>query len=256
MSCVAVIGGTGLADLSLTASALESRATPYGDASGDLISGEVAGHRVLFLSRHGNPPVVAAHAVNYRANLWLLQQAGAEQVIAVNTVGGILPQMKPGDVLVPDQIIDYTWGREHTYSNQDDLKHVDFSYPYDRNLSAGLIAAAESEACGLVQAGVQIFRGGTYACTQGPRLETAAEVQRYAREDCAVVGMTAMPEASLARELSLPYACVCLVVNMAAGLADDAAPISLTEMREINRRGMQRIQSLLGVFLHDLPLAD
>ncbi len=251
MSRIGIIGGTGLSDLAMTRNRLENSSTPYGLASDALVCGEVAGHEVLFLSRHGNPPVVAAHAVNYRANMWLLHQAGADMVIAVNTVGGIQTDLRPGDLMLPDQIIDYTWGREHTYSNPEDLQHVDFSYPYDQRLNEALLSAAS-----VFEAKPQVIDGGTYACTQGPRLETAAEIVRYARDGCAVVGMTAMPEASLARELALPYASICLVVNMAAGLAENSEAISLADMRQINIVGMRHIHLLLQAFLERLPLLD
>ncbi len=213
---VAVIGGTGL---DRWPELEEPRAfmmeTPYGTPSGDLVSGRVGGRPVLFLPRHGRQHQLAPHRVNYRANLWALHAAGAAQVIAVAAVGSLSSALPPGGVALPDQIIDYTWGRAHTFVEQGEVRHVDFTRPYTPRLRACLRAAADG-------AGVTLLDGGTYGATQGPRLETAAEIARLARDGCTMVGMTGMPEAALARELGMEYACCAVCVNWAAGMAAGA----------------------------------
>jgi 5'-methylthioadenosine phosphorylase/5'-methylthioinosine phosphorylase len=174
----------------------------------------MAGHEVIFLARHGPPaaPAIPPHRVNYRANLWALREAGVEHVLAINAVGGIAPAAGPGRLVLPDQLIDYTWGREHTYTGDSrfPLQHVEFTAPFSPALRERLLAAARA-------AGLDVMPAATYGVTQGPRLETAAEIDRLERDGCHVVGMTAMPEAGLARELDLSYAMCCVVVNRAAG---------------------------------------
>lgn len=222
-----IIGGTGLDELSgLELVAQHPVATPYGNPSRPIQEGRIAGQTVFFLHRHGSPQAIPPHRINYRANLWALQSLGVERVLGINSVGGITPAMRPGRLLVPDQIIDYTWGREHTFDDGESgaLMHIDFSEPYDRALRMALLEAAHA-------ARIEHEPAGVHGVTQGPRLESAAEVQRLARDGCDVVGMTGMPEASLAQELGLAYACVCMVVNPAAGLGD--LPLTLEMMRQI-----------------------
>jgi 5'-methylthioinosine phosphorylase len=213
---LAVIGGTGLYRLTAFADAERHTVdTPYGETSDAVVDGTLHGKRVLFLARHGERHVLAPHEINYRANLWALKALGATRVLAVNSVGGISAQMGPRVLALPDQLIDYTWGRAHTYSGGGNaVDHVDMSWPYDRTLRASLLAAA-------VDAEVTLVDGGTYGATQGPRLETAAEIRRLERDGCDLVGMTGMPEAGLARELGLAYACIAVVANWAAGCGDD-----------------------------------
>ncbi|VTM09395.1 5'-methylthioadenosine phosphorylase [Pseudomonas aeruginosa] len=184
---------------------------------------------MLFLARHGHPHRFPPHQVNYRANLWALKQAGAEAVIAVNAVGGIHAAMGTGHLCVPHQLIDYTSGREHTYFAGDieQVTHIDFSHPYDEPLRQRLIEALRA-------LGLEHSSHGVYACTQGPRLETVAEIARLERDGNDIVGMTGMPEAALARELDLPYACLALVVNPAAGKS-----VGIITMAE-NRTGIAR----------------
>lgn len=239
MSALGIIGGTGLEDLDgLVLSESHAVTTPYGAPSRDVQEGFLGDARMLFLHRHGSPGAIPPHRINYRANLWALRELGATHVLAVNAVGGISEGMRPGRLVIPDQVIDYTWGREHTVDTGDDgtLMHIDFSDPYDAPMRGRVLQAARSE-------GIAHAAGGVHGVTQGPRLETAAEIRRMARDGCDVVGMTGMPEAALARELGLAYACVCMVVNAAAGLDDQ--PLTLEMMRETLAREAAVVQRLL-----------
>lgn len=214
MSKLAIVGGTGLTSLDgLTIQGREMVRTPYGSPSGPLTHGELFGHPVTFLARHGHKHTIPPHRVNYRANLWALKSVGIEAVFAVGAVGGIAADCAPEVIVIPDQIIDYTYGRDHTFYDEEteSLQHIGFSFPFSEPLRQRLIAAA---GC----AGVQFLDKGVFGITQGPRLETAAEIQRLHRDGCSIVGMTAMPEAALARELALEYASITMVVNWAAGL--------------------------------------
>jgi 5'-methylthioinosine phosphorylase len=222
---LAVIGGSGLYQFpGLEHATRHAVDTPYGQASGDVVLGDFAGKRVAFLARHGESHSLPPHRVNYRANLWALHSLGARRVIGVNAVGGIRADMGPRVLAVPDQIIDYTHGRYTSYCDVDgaEVKHIDFSEPYTESLRQAVIAAA-------AKAGVAVIDGGCYGATQGPRLETRAEIARMKRDGCDLVGMTGMPEATLARELQLDYACLALVANFAAGCGDEAE-ISIEEI--------------------------
>ena len=217
MNPTGIIGGTGLAQLEgLELLREEAAATPWGAPSAPLLHGLFAGAPVVFLARHGAQHDLAPHAVNYRANLWALRAAGVRRVIAVNAVGGISRDCVPGSLVIPHQLIDYSWGRAHSFFDGGDsgLQHVDFTAPYTPALREGLLRAG-------ADAGLEPRDGGVYACTQGPRLETAAEIDRLERDGCDIVGMTGMPEAGLARELGLEYACCAVVVNWAAGRGGD-----------------------------------
>lgn len=243
MNTLAIIGGSGLTELDGLSQGEEiSLDTPYGAPSAPVVRGRYAGREVLFLARHGRPHRIPPHQINYRANLWALQQAGAEAVIAVNAVGGINTAMGTGHFCVPDQLIDYSWGRVQTFFEGDleQVTHIDFTEPYAADLRARLIKMLQAEGCSFSASGV-------YACTQGPRLETAAEILRLQRDGCDIVGMTGMPEAALARELGLPYACLALVVNPAAGKA--AGPISMAEMEVAMHAGMGQARSVLARLL-------
>ncbi|MCK7594225.1 S-methyl-5'-thioinosine phosphorylase [Pseudomarimonas salicorniae] len=226
---LAIIGGTGLYRLAGLESPREaSLPTPFGHASAPARVGTLAGRRVAFLARHGEGHSVAPHRINYRANLHMLHALGARRVLALNTVGGITPRFAPRALGVPDQIIDYTWGRESTFCDAPGaaVQHAEFAEPYDADLRAALLRAGSD-------AGVELVEGGCYAATQGPRLETRAEISRLRRDGCDVVGMTGMPEAALARELDLAYACLVIVANWAAGCdpaGRDAAPITMDEV--------------------------
>lgn len=225
MTRIAVIGGSGLAELNnLQAVRHEPTGTPHGEPSAPMIFGRLGDTEVVFLPRHGARHTIPPHAVNYRANVWALKQAGAMYVIAVNAVGAIKPGLEDGSLIVPDQIIDYTYGREHTFfgDTHQPVRHVDFSQPYCEKLRGILIEAAK-------RAGIVPVQNGTYGATQGPRFETAAEIRRLERDGADIVGMTGMPEAALARELDLCYACVAVVVNAAAGKAPGAISMQVVE---------------------------
>jgi 5'-methylthioinosine phosphorylase len=205
---------------------VEKRAvdTPFGAPSGAVVLGKLGDKRVAFLARHGENHSLAPHRVNYRANLWALHHLGARRIVGVNAVGGIRADMGPRVLAVPDQIIDYTHGRFDSFCDVAGAKveHVDFSEPYSADLRAALLAAAR-------RAGIVAVDGGCYGATQGPRLETRAEIARMRHDGCDLVGMTGMPEAALARELGINYACLALVANWAAGCGD-ATTISLPEI--------------------------
>ena len=211
---VGIIGGSGLLNLAGLEDVHRKVArTPWGQTSGALSFGRLAGVPVVFLARHGYGHTIAPHDINYRANVWALREAGVKALIACSAVGGIRDDLLPGTLVVPDQIIDYTWGRAVSYFSGEDqpVVHIDFSHPYDATLRRSLIEAAQA-------VGQPLATDGCYGCTQGPRLETLAEVRRYRRDGCDMLGMTAMPEAALARELDLPYAMLAAVANRAAGL--------------------------------------
>ena len=237
---VAVLGGTGLAALDdASAPAADALDTPFGPASA-LPKRSPRFPNALFLNRHGDDHALLPHEINYRANMWLLRERGAQAVLAVFAVGGIARALKNGDLVLPSQIVDYTWGRAHTFSGAATIFHADFTNPFAPDLRQRLAAAAE-------RIGEDVVQDGVYGCTQGPRLETAAEIDRMERDGCTVVGMTAMPEAALARELALPYAGVCLVVNPAAGRGD--APITVDDMRAVVNTARPRLLRLLPAFL-------
>lgn len=240
MSKLAIIGGTGLCELPGVA-VRESLgvATPYGAPSAPVQYLDWQGRDVLFLARHGQPHRIPPHKINYRANLWALREAGATAVLAVAAVGGIDRSMAPGELAVPDQIIDYTWGREHTYADSADLPllHVDFTSPYSEPWRQRLIGAARER-------GLPCRDRGVYGAAQGPRLESKAEIDRMDRDGCTLVGMTGMPEAGLARELGLDYACLAVVVNLAAGRGPEI--ITMDDIHQGLELGMGRVHAVLG----------
>jgi 5'-methylthioinosine phosphorylase len=214
---LAIIGGTGLYKLAeLQDVEAHQPVTHYGALSGPVRVGTLDGHRVAFLARHGEGPSLPPHKINYRANLAALKALGAQRVLALNTVGGITERFGPRVLGCPDQLIDYTWGRISTICEEPgtDVIHVDFGEPYTRSLREAVVAAA-------TKAGVALVDGGCYGATQGPRLETRAEISRMRRDGCDLVGMTGMPEAGLAREMGLDYACLAIVANWAAGAGPD-----------------------------------
>jgi 5'-deoxy-5'-methylthioadenosine phosphorylase len=214
MSAIAVIGGTGMNQWpGLEITRRLSPRTPYGPPSAPLLVGKIYGVEAVFLARHGEGHKLPPHAINYRANLWALREAGVRDVIAIAAVGGIGPTMPPAALAVPHDLIDYTWGREHSYSDgfNAPLKHVEFTEPYSARLRRELLHAA-------LAAGVDVVDGGVMGVTQGPRLESTAEIARMKRDGCDMVGMTGMPEAALARELDLGYASLAVSVNWAAGV--------------------------------------
>jgi 5'-deoxy-5'-methylthioadenosine phosphorylase len=212
MSRIAIIGGTGFSSFEgIEWKSRVDTSTPYGTTSSPVMSGALRGINVLFLARHGEHHTIAPHRINYRANLWALKEQGARVVLALAAVGGIQDEYAPGVVVLPDQIIDYTYGREHCFAETgDEVVHVEFTRPYCEELRSVLNGVAEA-------VGVPLINGGVYAATQGPRLESAAEVNRMEGDGANIIGMTGMPEAALARELGLCYASLAIVVNFAAG---------------------------------------
>lgn len=225
MTMLAIIGGSGLTALDgLKITRQQMQQTPYGQPSGPMTFGNFNNKEIVFLPRHGNPHVIPPHKINYRANIWALKENNIRNIIAVNAVGGITQEMYPGRIVIPSQIIDYSWGRKHTYFDEDidRVTHVDFSNPYSDTLRQHLMQAVKDTH-------IDCFFGGTYGTTQGPRLESNAEIRRMETDGCDLVGMTGMPEAALARELQLDYASVCVVANWAAGKSDDSITMEIIE---------------------------
>jgi len=242
---VAIIGGSGAQQLpGFEARAVERCVTPWGEPSAPVHIGELCGLPALFLARHGEPHAIAPHRINYRANLRALADMGATHVVALNTVGGIAAAASPGSLWLPGQIVDYTWGREGSFCDGVllPLDHVELADPFDAALRGTLVTAAAA-------ADICLHDGGVYGCTQGPRLETAAEIRRLQRDGCDLVGMTGMPETALARELALPYAMLAMVVNRAAGLAEEA--ISLEQIRREAEGCLRQAGVLLARFAAD-----
>ncbi len=245
---VGVIGGTGALSLFQAGDCFVVE-TDWGSPS-SAISEITLGseHRLTpawLIQRHGNPHRIPPHRVNYRANIAALKEAGVQHIIAINAVGGISTDYAPGDLVLVDDLIDYTWGRAHTFSDGPEapLNHIEFAHPYEGPMWDALKAAA-------IDANVKVHFGGCYGATQGPRLETAAEIKRMAQDGCDVVGMTGMPEASLAREAGMDYACICVVANPAAGL--EAEPISMEALHAVLDESMVRVAQWLAA----LTLAD
>jgi len=239
MTSLAIIGGSGLGCMpDLHINEQKRIDTPFGPPTADLILGTLNSVDVAFLARHGNPHRIPPHKINYRANIWVLKELGIRQIIAVAAVGAIHRAMPPGHIVIPEQIIDYSYGREHTFfaENLATVTHIDFTRPYSEPLRQRLLAAAR-------QAGLECSDFGVYGCTQGPRLETAAEIQRMRRDGCDLVGMTGMPEAALARELEMDYACCAVVANWAAGL--QTQEISMSEIERNLQQGMHQIEVLI-----------
>jgi 5'-deoxy-5'-methylthioadenosine phosphorylase len=235
---LAIIGGSGLSQLAnLEVSRRQIVRTPYGEASGPVTFGRIGGGEVAFLARHGYGHTLAPHEINYRANLWALREKGVTRILAVCTVGGIAPGLGAGALVVPDQIIDYTWGRRSTYFEgaEEPVVHVDFTRPYCEATRRMILDSAAA-------AGVAVADGGTYAATQGPRLETAAEIDRLERDGAHLVGMTGMPEAALARELAIPYAALALVANPAAGRGASAQAVSMEEISRVMKETMGSVR--------------
>jgi len=235
-----IIGGTGA--LSLVSAGSRSGdlvQTPFGSPSSPLLHWRRGEHELYFLARHGMEASIPPHLVNYRANIWACHELAPDAVLGINAVGGIQPAAAPGELLLPDQLIDYTWGREHSFEMGSGqlVRHVEFTQPFDGPFRARLIQAAE-------QGQVTRWCTGCYGATQGPRLETAAEIDRLERDGCDVVGMTAMPEAALARELELDYAVCAVVVNYAAGRHPSNAGIH-AQIEQSIAAGMARVEQLL-----------
>jgi 5'-methylthioinosine phosphorylase len=243
---LAVIGGTGVYALpGLQRAGRHQVSTRWGDPSSAIVVGDVKGKRVAFLARHGEGHTIAPHRINYRANIDALHELGARRVIGVNAVGGIRDDLGPRVLAVPDQLIDYTTGRVSSFCDGDGeaVLHAEFGEPYTESLRRGLLEAAR-------RAGVAVVAGGCYGATQGPRLETRAEIARMRRDGCDLVGMTGMPEAALARERGMDYACIAVVANWAAGCGPDPdAPISLDEIHAHLAAATEQVPAIVCALL-------
>jgi 5'-methylthioinosine phosphorylase len=242
-----IIGGTGLTALdNLNISKRLIVRTPYGEPSQPLVFGEINGKDVVFLARHGGGHTIPPHAVNYRANIWALHSVGVRNLLAVATVGGIARNLIPGDIVLPNQILDYTYGRSNTYHDGIELpvRHIDFTQPYSQAMRERCLQAA-------TDVGYSVVDGGVYACVQGPRLETAAEINRYEHDGATIVGMTGMPEAVLARELGLAYAAICPVANFAAGRGDSAQSIQFEQVMPLLQQTMDKVRTVIAHYLAD-----
>ena len=244
-----IIGGSGLTKLpNLSISSEKAVRTPYGEPSSPLSLGKFAGRDVVFLARHGAGHTIPPHRINYRANVWALQAASVTEIAAVFSVGGIASALGPGVIAVPDQLVDYTHGRTHTFFDGQDgnVVHVDFTWPYTRSVRSALLAAAQS-------AGIPAIDGGVYGAVNGPRLETRAEIDFLESAGATMVGMTGMPEAGLARELGIPYAALAVSVNFAAGRGESAEQISLEQIKHTLGPAMLRVGKILEFWVggHD-----
>ncbi len=245
MTKLAIIGGSGLTKLDgLTIIDEINPDTVWGKPSAPIKVGKFNNIQILFLPRHGNPHTIPPHKINYRANIQALKYAGVNEIIAVNAVGGITGAMTPCRIVIPDQLIDYTHGRIDTFyeDNLNEVTHIDFTAPYSESLRQQLISAAAEN-------NINVYPNGTYAVTQGPRLETAAEIIKYERDGCDIVGMTSMPEASLARELEMEYVCCSLVVNWAAGKTDEIITMEIIENNL--KEGLGKIHELISAVLRN-----
>ncbi|MBI4124126.1 MAG: S-methyl-5'-thioinosine phosphorylase [Betaproteobacteria bacterium] len=238
---LAIIGGSGLTKLgSMEVTQRRVARTPYGEPSGALTFGRIRAAEVVFLARHGYGHTIAPHEVNYRANLWALKDAGADAVISVASVGAIRGAIAPGALVLPHQVIDYTWGRRSTYFEGPGapVTHVDFTEPYSAPLRSRILKAAR-------EANETVIDKGVYAATQGPRLETAAEIDRLERDGADLVGMTGMPEAVLAREISLEYAAIAVVANYAAGRGESEHAVPLDRIGAVLEEAMGRVRRII-----------
>ena len=238
---LAIIGGSGLSELApLNVKERRAVRTPYGEPSGALLFGTIHEKQIVFIARHGYGHTIPPHEVNYRANVWALREAGASAVISVASVGGIHADMRPGVLAVPHQVLDYTSGRSNTFFEGGDapVTHIDFTEPFSQPLRAALLAAA-------LACRESIIDGAVYATTQGPRLETAAEINRLERDGADLVGMTGMPEAALAREAELDYATLAVVANFAAGRGESLHGIKLAEIEAVLQFAMARARRVI-----------
>jgi 5'-methylthioadenosine phosphorylase len=241
----AVIGGTQVTSLPNLEKVRQERiSTPYGDPSAPIAIGVVSGREIAFLPRHGNPHALAPHRINYRANIWALKEVGVTQIFSIATSGGIREDLGPATLVVPDQIIDYTHAREHTFfdgTDSEPVKHIDFTQPYSQKVRQRILAAAKT-------VGETVFDGGCYGCFNGPRLETAAEIRKLAMDGCDLVGQTGMPEATLAAELGLEYAALCPIVNHAAGTGSSKHEVSRPALTATRSAVMVRVVAILSAF--------
>lgn len=245
---LAIIGGTGLTKLAnLEITQRQVSRTPYGEPSSALTFGKIRNQEIIFLARHGSGHTIPPHEVNYRANVWALHAHKVTHVLAIASVGGIKADLIPGALVMPDQIIDYTHGRKATYFDGQDkaVTHIDFTEPYSEELRQKVFAAAKS-------AGEQVINGGVYAAVQGPRLETAAEINRLERDGADMVGMTGMPEAALAKEIGLRYAAFSVVANYAAGRGSSKHEVRLQNVDEVLHTAMEKVRVIIEHLMDEL----
>jgi 5'-methylthioinosine phosphorylase len=237
MTRVALIVGSGFERLGFEVLTRSPTKTPYGDPSSAVLTLKIGTAQIPCIVRHGEGHALAPHEINYRANISALEQRGVRTCVGINTVGAIDAGLVPGDLAVPHQLIDYSHGRAATFSgNGSPVRHIEFTEPF-APLLRGRVAAAVAD-CGLT------VRAGIYGVTQGPRLETAAEIDRLARDGCTMVGMTAMPEAALARELGIDYAICAVAVNYAAGRSPDGAAIA-GQLGRFTGAGLEKVRAVL-----------
>lgn len=238
---LAIIGGTGMTQLAnLEITHRQVIRTPYGEPSGALTFGRIKDHNVVFLARHGYGHTIPPHEINYRANIWALASQNVSRIVAVASVGGIRNDLGPGKLVLPDQLIDYTYGRKFTFfeGGEKPVTHIDFTEPYCAKLRKRVLKAAKA-------AKMELLDGGVYAATQGPRLETAAEINRLERDGAHMVGMTGMPEAALAREQGISYASIAVVANHAAGRGDSKQHVDIDSVGPILDDAMMRVRTIL-----------
>ncbi len=246
---LAIIGGRGLTQLAnLKITHRQVMRTPYGEPSGAFQFGTLNQQEVIFLARHGYGYTIPPHLVNYRANLWALREQGVSDVVSVSTVGGIRADLIPGTLVVPDQVIDYTHGRDYTFFSTRiaSYKNIDFTLPYSMSLRSLILRSA-------AQVQQSCLDGGVYAATDGPRLDSIAEINRYERDGADMVGMTGMPEAALARELGMGYATIAVVANCAAGRGDSQSSINMEGVNATARSAMVRVRAILECVCAEEP---
>jgi 5'-methylthioadenosine phosphorylase len=242
---IGIIGGSGVYEVDgVIIKENKKISTPYGNPSDSYRIGEISGVEVAFLPRHGSPHHIAPHKINYRANIWGFRELGAERIISVNAVGGISRKMIPGAVVILNQIIDMTEGRASTFYDEEEIVHVDFTEPYCPELRAALLTAGKN-------AGVALKDGAAYICVNGPRLETAAEIKAFSLFGADVVGMTGMPEASLARELAICFSGIGVVTNYAAGISGNR--LTTTEVVRTMAESAEAVKILLEKTFAAIP---
>ncbi|WP_075185255.1 S-methyl-5'-thioinosine phosphorylase [Teredinibacter haidensis] len=245
MAVVGIVGGSGFYSFpQIGDSEVVEVETRYSKFPVAVITGKIGGTEICFIARHGKNHNTPPHRINYRANIDALSQLSVEHIMAMNAVGGINARMSPGCVVLPDQIIDYTWGRDHTFFDtfNDELSHIDFSFPLESPLRGKL--------CKELEKSLECVNGGTYGCVQGPRLETAAEIQKLKNDGCDLVGMTMMPEAVLAREREISYLSVCVVSNWGAGISyslagQSVASVCIKEIKAVLAERLTKVQCAL-----------
>ncbi len=234
---IGVIGGSGLYDIQgIVIKGHQKIITPFGDPSADYSICEYFDKEIIFLPRHGLKHQFPPHKINYRANIWGFKELGVERILSISAVGGINPDLKPGMLVIPDQIVDMTKKRESTFYDSDEVVHIDFTEPFCPELRSYVLKSGE-------EMGIELQKSGTYVCVEGPRLETKAEIRIYRNMGIDIVGMTAMPETTLAREAEICFACISIVTNYAAGVT--GKKLTTKEVLDVMRHSSQKVESLL-----------